>query len=200
MSKTTTGEPTEYTEQDESDLIGAVDDGWTEWEGGTPSKMTISAVVEWSGSRNVAHGGHRTVRLDGLELGPAKAALDDAHAASRDVSRARTSTAYTAQGWHAQINALTKHGRGSEMADRAGLDVSPRTLRAWLGEDRAPSKANREKIADAYAALGTSRLDDARDRQRRATHEATRAIDEAVRERYGADVRFFGVRSVEFDD
>lgn len=198
MSKTSTGDPTAYTEDDESGLIDAVDEGWDEFE--NPTKMTVSAVVEWSGSTNRAHGGHRTVRLDGLELGGVQAALGDARAAGQAARDARTSSSYTAQGWHAQVNALAKHSRGSEMADRAGLDVSGRTLRAWLAEDRAPSRANRERIADAYAALATAPVDAAHTRRRQANHRASEAISDAVRDRYGADVRFTDVRSVEFDD
>lgn len=198
MSKTSTGDPTAYTEDDESGLIDAVDEGWDEFE--NPTKMTVSAVVEWSGSTNRSHGGFRTVRLDGLELGGVKAALDDARTAGQTARDARTSSGYTAQGWHAQINALTKHSRGSELADRAGLDPTARTLSAWLSESRAPSKANRQRIADAYAALGTARVDAAHSRRRRANHQASEAISAAVRERYGADVRFTDVRSVEFDN
>lgn len=197
-SKTGTGDPTPYNEHDEHELITAVDEGWEEFE--NPTKMTVSAVVEWSGSTNRAHGGHRTVRLDGLELGPVKAALDDARAASRAANSARGSSSYTAQSWHAQISALTKHSRGSELADRAGLDPTGRTLSAWLSESRAPSKANQQKIADAYAGLRTAGVESARSRQRQANHRAAEAISAAVKDRYGADVRFTDVRGVEFDD
>ncbi|MGQ0574352.1 MAG: hypothetical protein ACT4RN_09130 [Pseudonocardia sp.] len=198
VSKTSTGDPTAYTEDDESGLIDAVDEGWEEFE--HPTKMTVSAVVEWSGSTNRAHGGHRTVRLDGLELGGVKAALDDARAAGNAARGARTATSYTAQSWHAQISALTKHSRGSELADRAGLDPTARTLSAWLSESRAPSKANRARIAEAYEGLRTANIESARARQRQANHRAAESISDAVRDRYGAEVRFTDVRSVEFDD
>lgn len=198
MSKTGTGDPTPYTEDDEAGLIDAVDEGWDEFE--APTKMRVKAVVEWSGSTNRAHGGLRTVNLDGLELGAVKAALDDARRAGRAANDARVSTSYNAQGWHAQISALTRHSRGSELADRAGLDPTRRTLDAWLSDSRAPSKANQQKIADAYADLATSRVEAARARQREATHRASQAVSDAVKERYGADVRFTDVRGIEFGE
>lgn len=200
-SKTSTGDPTPYTENDEYDLFASMDEGWDEFEDGfdAPSKMTVSAVVEWSGSINRAHGGHRTVRLDGLELGPVKAALDDARAAARAANEAREYRSYTAKGWHAQISALTRSARGSELADRAGLNPSARTLSTWLAEGRTPSRANQQRIAEAYAGLRTAGIESARAQQREAVHRAAEAVNEAVRERYGADVRFTDVRSIDFD-
>lgn len=197
-SKTSTGDSMPYTEDDEHELITATDEGWEEFE--NPTKMTVSAVVEWSGSTNRAHGGFRTVRLDGLELGAVKAALDDARAAGQAAAAARPSQSYNAQSWHAQISALTRHGRGSELADRAGLNPTARTLSAWLSDSRPPSKANRERIAQAYEGLRTANLESARARQREANHRASEAINAAIRERYGADVRFTDVRGVEFDE
>jgi hypothetical protein len=60
---------------------------------------------------------------------------------------------YRAKGWHAQLSKLTSSDRGSRAADAVGLDVSPTTLRRWLSETQAPSKANRELIERAYRAM-----------------------------------------------
>lgn len=60
---------------------------------------------------------------------------------------------YTAKGWHAQISKLTSSPRGYLAAEKAGLSVNHRTLVDWLAERRAPSRANQEKIARAYAIM-----------------------------------------------
>lgn len=216
-SKTATGEPTAYSEQDEADFYDASDEAWDDeadyaadddrraalsggGEAVTPTRMTITAEVEWSGSRNIAHNGMRTVRLDDLDLSRAAAALSEARAASTRAASAREATSYRAQSWHAQLRELTGSARGSELADRAGLNPTARTLSAWLSESRAPSRANRDAIARAYEGLRTYSRDTAQDAARQARHAYTEAVTEAVRERYGSEVRFFDVRSVEFDD
>lgn len=58
---------------------------------------------------------------------------------------------YTAKGWHAQISRLTATKAGYEAANAVGLDVTERTLRAWLSETVAPNAGNRALIAKAYA-------------------------------------------------
>jgi len=60
---------------------------------------------------------------------------------------------YDAVGWHAQLRKLTSSPRGSKAADAVGLDVSARRLQLWLAGDVTPSKANRELIGKAYAAM-----------------------------------------------
>jgi hypothetical protein len=201
-SKTSTGDPTEYTDVDEIELAAAVDEGWDEFEAGQdlPTRMTVTAEVEWSGSRNKAHNGMRTVRLDDLDLSRVAAARATARAAEDRAARARESTTYRAQSWHAQLRALTGTPRGSELADRAGLNPTARTLSAWLSESRAPSAANRRAIAEAYEGLRTARVEAASAAAGQARHDVTEAITDAVRDRYGAEVRFFDVRNIEFDE
>lgn len=199
-SKTTTGDPTPYTPEDEAELVGAADEGWEEFETGTPTRMTVTAEVEWSGSRNKAHNGMRTVRLDDLDLGRVKPALDNARRAAERASTAREATSYTATSWHAQLRGLVSTSRGSELADRAGLNPTARTMSAWLAEDRNPSPANRAAIARAYEGLSTYGVEAARAQARETRHAAAEALNGAVRDRYGTEVRFFDVRSVEFED
>lgn len=57
-----------------------------------------------------------------------------------------------AKGWHAQLSELTRNSPGQAALQQAGVEpgAGARNWRAWLAEDRAPSKANRERIADAY--------------------------------------------------
>lgn len=68
---------------------------------------------------------------------------------------------YTAKGWHAQIAKLTASPRGSAAADAVGLDISARTLRAWLAESQTPSPANQARIKAAYEVLARAPLSSA---------------------------------------
>lgn len=69
-------------------------------------------------------------------------------------------SSYTAKGWHAQISRLTATQAGYKAADRAGLDVTERTLRDWLAERREPSAANRALIEKAYTLAGAGNWPD----------------------------------------
>ncbi|MFJ3812592.1 hypothetical protein ACIPWE_40315 [Streptomyces sp. NPDC090073] len=57
---------------------------------------------------------------------------------------------YTAKGWHAQISKLTSSPRGYEAAEKAGISVTARTLKAWLAEDVEPNADNQRRIGQAY--------------------------------------------------
>ncbi|MFF8495202.1 hypothetical protein ACF06O_30745 [Streptomyces albidoflavus] len=59
-------------------------------------------------------------------------------------------TSYTAKGWHAQISKLTSSGRGYQAAEKAGLSVKEKTLKAWLADQVTPTRANQDLIAKAY--------------------------------------------------
>ncbi|MFJ4839313.1 transcriptional regulator [Streptomyces sp. NPDC088746] len=54
------------------------------------------------------------------------------------------------RGLSARLRYLTKTDAGYEAMDRAGIHVSPRTLVAWLAEERTPNKANRTRLDAAY--------------------------------------------------
>ncbi|MEU0133917.1 transcriptional regulator [Streptomyces sp. NPDC006296] len=54
------------------------------------------------------------------------------------------------RGLAARLRYLTRTDAGYEAMDRAGIHVSPRTLIAWLAEDRTPNKANRTRLDAAY--------------------------------------------------
>ncbi|WP_127469609.1 transcriptional regulator [Streptomyces sp. B27] len=54
------------------------------------------------------------------------------------------------RGLAARLNYLTKSDAGYEAMDRAGIHVSPRTLMAWLAEDRTPNRANLARLDAAY--------------------------------------------------
>lgn len=54
------------------------------------------------------------------------------------------------RGLAARLNYLTKSDAGYEAMDRAGVHVAPRTLMAWLAEERTPNKANLARLDAAY--------------------------------------------------
>ncbi|KUL38921.1 hypothetical protein ADL22_16900 [Streptomyces sp. NRRL F-4489] len=56
----------------------------------------------------------------------------------------------TERGLAARLRYLTASDAGYEAMDRAGITVRPRTLIAWLAEERTPSKANLNRLDDAY--------------------------------------------------
>ncbi|GAA2955468.1 MULTISPECIES: transcriptional regulator [Streptomyces] len=60
------------------------------------------------------------------------------------------STVDTDRGLAARLRYLTKTDAGYEAMDRAGIHVSPRTLMAWLAEERTPNRANRSRLDAAY--------------------------------------------------
>ncbi|WP_030703959.1 MULTISPECIES: hypothetical protein [unclassified Streptomyces] len=54
------------------------------------------------------------------------------------------------RGLAARLSYLTKSDAGYEAMDRAGIHVAPRTLMAWLAEERTPNKANLARLDAAY--------------------------------------------------
>ncbi len=54
------------------------------------------------------------------------------------------------RGLAARLNYLTKSDAGYAAMDRAGIHVAPRTLMAWLAEERTPNKANLARLDAAY--------------------------------------------------
>lgn len=199
MASKTTGPATDYTDAEETELEAAAERAWEEYQTGReqmPERMAVyGARVEWAGVETP----RAAVRLDRLDLDRVGAALSAAKQASSRATQGEA-TSYTATGWHAQLRALTGTARGSELADRAGLNPSSRTLRAWLAEDRPPNAANQRAIAEAYSGLRTYSRDHAQVTARAARHDAVAAINDAVRDRYGADVRFRDIGSIEFHD
>lgn len=59
----------------------------------------------------------------------------------------------TKRGLMARLHYLTRSGHARKAARDAGLTVSDRTLKAWLGSKRRPSAKNLQKIDEAYRAV-----------------------------------------------
>ncbi|MDT0446353.1 transcriptional regulator [Streptomyces johnsoniae] len=60
------------------------------------------------------------------------------------------SPANTDRGIAARLRYLTASHAGYQAMERAGINVTRRTLYAWLAEERSPTPANRAKLDDAY--------------------------------------------------
>ena len=54
------------------------------------------------------------------------------------------------RGIAARLRYLTASAAGYAALERAGISVTPRTLFAWLAEERSPSPANRARLDAAY--------------------------------------------------
>lgn len=192
--KATTTEPTEYDASEEAAIeaaldraMGDYDEDYGDDDDEGPTRLYVEAEIEWAGTYNPR--AMRGTTLDGLDLKPVRDALRNAEGAAARAAHARPASSYQAKGWHAQLRALLGSSHGSAAADRAGLAPSTRTVQRWLSTEHAPSKANRERIAEAYGALRTWRVDEARQSAERAAHAVADALSGALRERYGAEIR-----------
>lgn len=198
MAKRGTGTSTDYSGADEAMLEAAVEQAWANYGDGTPTRIRVSAQVEWSGVIDKGRGGHRTTTLDGLQTGALKKAVQAAQKAAQKAGEARPAASMKAKGWHAQLRALTEHRHGSAAADKAGLGPTARTLQEWLSESRSPSKANQGRITEAYDRLRNWGVDQAGDARSAAQHRVAEALNDAIKERYGADVRLRDITGFEF--
>lgn len=64
-----------------------------------------------------------------------------------------TSPVDSERGLHARLRYLTSSPAGYQAMEQAGIQVQPRTLRAWLAEEQTPSRANLARIDAAYTVL-----------------------------------------------
>ena len=114
--------------------------------------ITVTARIEWAGEyANNANNGERTVRLDPMNLTRVRDALRNAQRLEGLAARGPLRS-YKARGWEAQLNQLGGTRRGREALQAAGWNPSRETLRRYANGTQAPSKANRQKLADAYDA------------------------------------------------
>jgi hypothetical protein len=188
-----TGPSSDYNVHDEGTVEAALDAAFAAWDDVAPEQnptvMHVTAQVEWAGVIDRARGGVRSTRLDGLNLGALRAPLEKARRANQRAESAAPAQSYTAKGWHAQLRALMGVSRGSELADRAGLNPTTKTVLAWLSESRAPSAANQARIAEAYSGLRTAGVEEARGRAEAANHALAEKLNSVLTEEYGQEIR-----------
>lgn len=203
-----TGPPTEYDDADEAALEAAIERAWSNYQGGgdgggggdlgprTPTRMTVSARVEWSGREDRARGGQRTVRLDRLDLSAVKTALAAVRAA-----RARERSTGLLKSYRARTVGVQARQLSGTRAGRAALlaMATPRTVAAWTSGARSPSKANQARIQQAYAEAAARHLSAARAEAAAARHALAEAVNAAVRDRYNTEVRFRDIGRISFE-
>ncbi|MFE0779129.1 hypothetical protein ACFW3E_39565, partial [Streptomyces sp. NPDC058861] len=103
-------------------------------------------------------------------------------------------------GWHAQLHELVKSKNGSAAADKAGLNPSSRTLKNWLSDAEYPIRSgDRDRISRAYEALKNWNVSEASDAASAASKEAADAMTEAMRDRYGVNVRLRDIDNLTFE-
>jgi hypothetical protein len=192
-----TGEGDPYSEAEEAALCDAFElamgDEYDEEGRAAPTRIQVTAEIEWAGTIDHLHEGVRTTRLDGLDLAPVIDAAQQLRAAEgRDRGPLRS---YRAKGWQAQLRQLGRVKRGPAAMAAAGLSPSRETMRRWQAGTQAPSKANREKIAAAYDELRNP----ARGSVRQARHEVAERFTAALRSRYGVNVRLRNIRHFRFE-
>ena len=86
--------------------------------------------------------------------------------------------------------------RGEQARQAAGLSPSRETLRRWERGEQKPSRANRERIQEAYNQLAIpSGMTVAQAKARTAD-----ALTDALFNAYGSPVRFRDIQTFTFDD
>ena len=186
--KAKTGDPTEYDAGDLEEIVGTLARAFAR----TPrlparSQVTVTAEIEWAGTLNPRP--HRTTTLPNVPLGPVRDAVLRAASARQEAVAARPYATYTATGWHAQLAVLTSSARGIAAGDAVGLSATRRTVLAWLAEDRAPSRANRAKIEQAYRYLADTPVRTAWQKYGQAARAVGDALNGALRDSQGAEIR-----------
>lgn len=180
--KAKTDDPTPYTAADEAALIAAM----TEPPAGADS-FEVDADVEWAGTTNPS--AHRTLRVDRVQLDSVREAARKAQEAAG--IRATRSKSYTAKGWRAQLNALSRTGVGRQHLGQH-VTATSRTQSSWA-KGGTPSKANREAIAAAYEATATRKERAATGAQQAANKAAAERLSEALEGRFGAPIRLTNI-------
>ncbi|MFF6873695.1 hypothetical protein [Streptomyces sp. NPDC012450] len=201
--KRDTGQGTEYQAAEAEAVAQALADAYAEWANDDePSVMDVRAQVEWAGHVMPANNGKRRTRIDLPASGMKKVrkAVEKVARTMGKKSKAKPSSSRKAKGWHAQLRELTEAKNGSAAADRAGLNPSARTLKNWLSDADYPIRSgDRDRISRAYEALKNWNVSEASDAASAASKEAADAMTEAMRDRYGVNVRLRDIDDLTFE-
>lgn len=203
-SKRDTGEGDEYSSREAEAIADAIAGAFEDWSGaGEPDGFDVSAQIEWAGNVQSTNGGQRRTRVDGLapaDMAKVREAVREYRAAAGASATAQPLKSYSAKGWHAQLRALTGSARGNAAADAAGLSPSAATLRKWLSDEEYPiRKSDQDKIERAYASLRDRPVTEARGVASREASKVATAITNALRGRYGVNVRFRDIRRFDLE-
>lgn len=196
-----TGPPTDYSTDEESALAGALAAAMP--AAGQPvsgATVTTTAQFEWAGEiANNGRGGVRPVRLDGINLDPVRAAVNQYRAAQSAAATAQPYRSYQAKSWQAQLRQLTGSPAGYGALAGQGVNVTKKTLMGWLAEDHPPSAANRARISAAYAEARQSPVTRGRTAVATAAHNVAEAFNRAVDSPHPAGVRIRDIVNMTID-
>jgi hypothetical protein len=202
--KRDTGEGDKYSDAEADRVADAIEAAYADWANtaAEPTKLNVRAKVEWAGVYQPGNNGVRGVRIEGLKpekMREVRKLAEKARKASGKVRTAKPASTYRAKGWEAQFRNLFKTRKGYEAMSKAGVSATKQTLDRWLRGEQAPNKANREAIERAYADVRGRPVTEARDAAQAAAKEAAEALTEAMRDRYGSNVRFRDIQSFRFE-
>jgi hypothetical protein len=181
------GDGEDYSDGDIEDLLDSLLIAFNNYDQrkghhrATPKRIDVKAQVEWAGEFQ-GPGGIRSVNLGrnaSLDLAPVREAL--------------TLKSYRAKGWQAQLRALNRVKRGPAAMTAAALRPSRETLRRWGNGSQRPSKANRERIQQAYDNLRTPRTQAQK-------AKVAQAFTDALYNAYGSVVRLRDIERFNLDD
>jgi len=181
------GDSEDYDDSDIDGLIDALLAAYNDYDQrkghnrATPGHIDVKAQIEWANEFQGPNG-VRAVNLGNgvsLDLAPVREAL-----------RLKS---YKAKGWEAQLRQLNAVKRGTQAKQAAGLHPSRETLRRWEKGTQKPSKANRERIAQAYGNLQTPRTQAQKAR-------AAQVFTDALYSAYHSDVRLRDIERFKFND
>lgn len=199
-----TGEGEKYSDAEAERVAQAIEAAYVDSLTPTPTKLDVRAKIEWAGHVMDSNDGVRRTKLDlpgGAVMDRVRKAAAAAAKRREKAKAARPAKSRTAKGWHAQIRELVEAGpRGSKAADRAGLDVTPRTLKRWLSDAEYPVRpGDRAKIEAAYDNLRNANVHEARDAAGRADKAAADALTDALRDKYGVNIRMRDITDFRFE-
>ncbi|MFE5809445.1 hypothetical protein [Streptomyces sp. NPDC056491] len=201
--KRDTGEGQEYADAEAEAVAQAVADAYDAWGADNeaePTRADVRAKVEWAGHVMPANDGKRRTRV---ELSPEKMKkvrkiVEKVKKATAKKEAAKPSARYKAKSPRARWNELAKSPRGRAAAKSVGLSPSAKTAKRWASGG-APSKAYAAKISEAYDALRNWNVREAGEASAAASKEAADAMTEAMKDRYGVNIRFRDIDHMDFE-
>jgi len=187
----------EYEPDEIDELIDAMQQALNDYDQrkgtsrATPASLKVKGRIEWAGEYQ-GPGGVRPVNLG--RAGGVPVDFSRIRDALRQTGGPLKS--YRAKGWQAQLRQLGRVKRGEQARQAAGLSPSRETLRRWERGEQKPSRANRERIQEAYNQLANpSGMTVAQAKARTAD-----ALTDALFNAYGSPVRFRDIQTFTFDD
>jgi hypothetical protein len=190
------GPPTAYSGGDVAALTSALVAARKRKPGGIPTTMIVTGRIEWNGQER---GHDRRVKLDDLSTSAMRRvleAVDKAQAAQEKAAAAAPARTYTAKSTSAQARQLAKTRAGREAL--YGI-AKPRTVSKWLAGTQQQTKANRERVAQAYRAQATRHVLATRSAAEAAQQEVAASVTAALAERYDdAEIRLRDITDLKF--